>query len=144
MTLCSTSTSVSPGVTLGSGSWSPDWGSALCTWTGGSWRGSGSPTPCSLTPGPPASTPSQSQTGQMRKNWMVYLMSFCHRFIRLTPEGRVVYSQRLTVSLPCSVQSAKYPLDEESCYLNFSSFSRSKYLFYKWAEWPISVAEIRS
>ena len=71
-------------------------------------------------------------------------MSFCHRFIRLTPEGHVVYSQRLTVSLPCSVQSAKYPLDEESCHLNFSSFSRSKYLSYKWAEWPISVADIRS
>ena len=63
MTLCLTSTSGSPGEILDSGSRSPAWVWAPCTSTGGWWTGSGSPTPCSPTPGPPASTQSLSQTG---------------------------------------------------------------------------------
>ena len=70
-------------------------------------------------------------------------LSFITRFIRLSSEGRMIYSQRLTVRIPCSVKSVKYPLDEETCLLNFSSFSQSPYISFKWAERPISVASIR-
>ena len=61
----------------------------------------------------------------------------------MSSEGRMIYSQRLTVRIPCSVKSVKYPLDEETCLLNFSSFSQSPYISFKWAERPISVASIR-
>lgn len=51
-----------------------------------------------------------------------------NRFIRISPLGRVSYSQRLTVTARCKMNLRKFPHDSQSCPLkvsfNLQSFTR--------------------
>ena len=45
------------------------------------------------------------------------------RFVRITPDGAVSYSQRLTLSATCPMNLVKFPLDSQTCKLVIGSFA---------------------
>ena len=45
-----------------------------------------------------------------------------NRFIRISPAGRISYSQRLTVTARCQMDLRKFPLDTQACPLEIGSF----------------------
>ena len=45
-----------------------------------------------------------------------------NRFIRIAPNGRISYSQRLTIKASCQMNLRKFPLDSQSCPLLIGSF----------------------
>ena len=66
-----------------------------------------------------------------------------NRFIRVAPNGKVSYSQRLTVTARCKMNLQKFPHDLQSCPLNIGSFGHGEAeLTYKWAETPASMGDI--
>ena len=44
------------------------------------------------------------------------------RFVRITPDGTVSYSQRLTLAAGCPMNLVKFPLDSQNCRLEIGSF----------------------
>ena len=48
-----------------------------------------------------------------------------NRFIRISPEGRISYSQRLTLKARCKMDLRKFPLDKQVCSLKIGSFGYS-------------------
>ena len=67
-----------------------------------------------------------------------------NRFIRVAPDGKVSYSQRLTVTARCRMNLRKFPHDSQSCPLNIGSFGHSEHeLIYKWAEKPAKLGDIQ-
>ena len=53
-----------------------------------------------------------------------YLHKFAvpNRFIRISPNGRISFSQRLTITARCHMNLRKFPLDSQSCPLDIASF----------------------
>ena len=45
------------------------------------------------------------------------------RFVRITPDGTVSYSQRLTLAATCPMNLVKFPLDSQTCKLVIGSFA---------------------
>ena len=67
-----------------------------------------------------------------------------NRFIRVAPNGRVSYSQRLTVTARCRMNLRKFPHDSQSCPLKIGSFGHSEgELIYQWAEKPATLGDIQ-
>ena len=57
-----------------------------------------------------------------------------NRFVRIYPNGKVSYSQRLTIWADCPMDLSKFPLDSQSCPLNIGSFGyTASDLVYTWA-----------
>ncbi|GMR30015.1 hypothetical protein PMAYCL1PPCAC_00210, partial [Pristionchus mayeri] len=53
--------------------------------------------------------------------------------IRISPDGSVKYSERLTVTLACPMHLEMFPLDVQECPLELASFGHSdKDIVYKW------------
>ena len=44
-----------------------------------------------------------------------------NRLIRLSPDGTILYSQRLTLTLACDMMLVKYPMDNQTCKIEFGS-----------------------
>lgn len=44
-----------------------------------------------------------------------------NKLIRIFPEGRVLFSQRLTLRLECPMKLQKFPLDNQTCTINIGS-----------------------
>jgi len=66
-----------------------------------------------------------------------------NRFIRVFPNGKVSYSQRLTLWAKCPMFLGKYPFDSQSCPLDVGSFSyTSSDVVYTWASSPVSLDEV--
>jgi len=66
-----------------------------------------------------------------------------NRFIRISPQGRVSYSQRLTLWSRCPMYLGKFPLDSQSCKLEIGSYGYTgEDLSYVWAEQPLSMDEL--
>merc|ERR1719422_1221798 len=56
-----------------------------------------------------------------------------NRFVRLFPNGRVLYSQRLTIRAPCIMNLEDFPMDRQRCPLKIGSFGYTKNdLVYQW------------
>ena len=67
---------------------------------------------------------------------------FFFRFSRIYPDGRVTYSQRLTIGAACKMSLRKYPLDSQFCPLFIGSYGyTSEDLVYKWKE-NVSTEEL--
>lgn len=49
-------------------------------------------------------------------------MTVPNRFIRISPTGRISYSQRLTLIARCQMDLHKFPLDSQNCPLEIGSF----------------------
>ena len=45
---------------------------------------------------------------------------------RLLPEGRVVYSVRITMQVSCLMELSRYPLDKQVCSLKMESYSHDQ------------------
>jgi len=66
-----------------------------------------------------------------------------NRFIRVFPNGKVSYSQRLTLWAKCPMHLRKYPFDSQSCPLELGSFGyTSSDVVYRWADSPVSLDEV--
>jgi hypothetical protein len=45
----------------------------------------------------------------------LYQVAVPNRFIRIAPNGRISYSQRLTITATCRMDLTKFPLDMQVC-----------------------------
>ena len=50
-----------------------------------------------------------------------HVITVPNRLIRIFPEGKVLYSQRLTIVLDCPMKLQKFPLDNQTCTINIGS-----------------------
>jgi len=55
------------------------------------------------------------------KEGVFHLITVPNRLIRLSPDGTVLYSQRLTLTLACDMVLNKYPMDNQTCKIEFGS-----------------------
>ena len=63
-----------------------------------------------------------------------------NKFLRIAPDGKVSYSQRLTIHARCRMHLLKFPLDSQICPLWIGSYGyNTKDLIYKWRE-PSSIS----
>lgn len=77
------------------------------------------------------------------KRSYLHKMTVPNRFIRIAPDGRISYSQRLTIKARCQMDLRKFPLDLQNCPLEFGSFGHSANdVIYKWSETPLSMDKL--
>lgn len=77
------------------------------------------------------------------KNSYLHKMTVPNRFIRIAPDGRISYSQRLTVKARCQMDLHNFPLDRQLCPLGIGSFGHSaRDIVYKWSEKPLSMEQL--
>lgn len=58
-----------------------------------------------------------------------------NKLIRLQPDGVILYSIRITSTVACDMDLAKYPLDEQECMLDLESYGySSEDIVYYWSE----------
>ena len=58
-----------------------------------------------------------------------------NRFSRIYPDGRVSFSQRLTIHANCKMNLLKYPMDRQLCPLYIGSYGYpSEDLIYVWKD----------
>ena len=59
-----------------------------------------------------------------------HMITVPNRLVRIHPDGRVLFSQRLTLRLECPMKLQKFPLDNQTCIINIGSckfsFERSQ------------------
>lgn len=76
------------------------------------------------------------------KQSFLHKITVPNRFVRITPDGTVSYSQRLTLAAGCSMNLVKFPLDSQNCKLEIGSFGyTAKDVLYKWQKKPFSIGE---
>merc|ERR1711953_647287 len=74
------------------------------------------------------------------KDSYLHKIAVPNRFIRIAPDGRISFSQRLTISAKCKMNLQKFPLDSQVCPLQIGSFGHpSTDIIYKWADKPLSM-----
>ncbi|XP_042897760.1 gamma-aminobutyric acid receptor subunit alpha-6-like isoform X2 [Parasteatoda tepidariorum] len=57
------------------------------------------------------------------KNSYLHKVTVPNKFIRLRPDGQLLYSMRLTVKASCPMHLRKYPLDTQACPLEIGSYA---------------------
>ncbi|XP_055439600.1 gamma-aminobutyric acid receptor subunit delta isoform X2 [Bubalus kerabau] len=58
-----------------------------------------------------------------------------NKLIRLQPDGVILYSIRITSTVACDMDLAKYPMDEQECMLHLESYGySSEDIVYYWSE----------
>ncbi|XP_016072334.1 PREDICTED: gamma-aminobutyric acid receptor subunit delta [Miniopterus natalensis] len=58
-----------------------------------------------------------------------------NKLIRLQPDGVILYSIRITSTVSCDMDLAKYPMDEQECTLHLESYGySSEDIVYYWSE----------
>ncbi|KAK1340589.1 hypothetical protein QTO34_019160 [Cnephaeus nilssonii] len=58
-----------------------------------------------------------------------------NKLIRLQPDGVILYSIRITATVACDMDLAKYPMDEQECTLHLESYGYSaEDIVYYWSE----------
>ncbi|XP_010591476.1 gamma-aminobutyric acid receptor subunit delta [Loxodonta africana] len=58
-----------------------------------------------------------------------------NKLIRLQPDGVILYSTRITSTVACDMDLAKYPMDEQECMLDLESYGySSEDIVYYWSE----------
>jgi len=63
-------------------------------------------------------------------------------YIRIYPDGDVLYSIRISITCACSMHLALFPLDEQTCNLDIASYGWAKDdLVYIWQEDPVQLAK---
>jgi len=62
-------------------------------------------------------------------------------YIRIFPDGMILYSIRVSLTCACSMHLALFPLDEQTCYLNIASYGWAKDdLVYEWIpQGPVQI-----
>ena len=54
-----------------------------------------------------------------------------NRLLRLSPDGTILYSQCLTLTLSCDMTMIKYPMDNQTCMIEFGSCKMSSFLLFR-------------
>ncbi|XP_078720925.1 gamma-aminobutyric acid receptor subunit gamma-2-like isoform X1 [Lampetra fluviatilis] len=68
-----------------------------------------------------------------------------NQLLRISNNGKVLYTLRLTINAECQLQLHNFPMDEHSCPLEFSSYGYPKdEILYKWSKSSVEVANQRS
>lgn len=63
-----------------------------------------------------------------------------NRLIRLSPDGTILYSQRLTLTLACDMIFSNYPMDSQTCRIELGSYAYSTQdLMFHWRKDAIAV-----
>merc|ERR1712106_27134 len=76
------------------------------------------------------------------KKSFLHKITVPNRFVRISPNGFVSYSQRLTLWASCPMDLRKFPLDSHTCNLEIGSFGyTAQDVIYKWQSKPFSVGE---
>ncbi|ESO05191.1 hypothetical protein HELRODRAFT_77867, partial [Helobdella robusta] len=57
------------------------------------------------------------------KSGSFHTITVPNRLIRLSPDGTILYSQRLTLTLACDMILNKYPMDNQTCKIEFGSYA---------------------
>ncbi|XP_011438799.3 gamma-aminobutyric acid receptor alpha-like [Magallana gigas] len=66
-----------------------------------------------------------------------------NRFIRISPNGSMYFSQRLTVKAICQMELQNYPLDSQICDLQIGSFAYSyDDVVYAWRYGPLNSVQL--
>ncbi|ESP02704.1 hypothetical protein LOTGIDRAFT_138000 [Lottia gigantea] len=67
------------------------------------------------------------------QNSYLHIITTPNKFLRISPDGGILYSQRLTIRANCMMNLKKFPLDIQQCPLYFGSFAYSTSdVKYKW------------
>ena len=67
-----------------------------------------------------------------------------NKFLRITPDGRVSYSQRLTIHARCKMHLLKFPLDSQVCPLWIGSYGyASQDLLYAWKKNGVAIDDLQ-
>jgi len=61
------------------------------------------------------------------KNGLFHTITVPNRLIRLSPDGTILYSQRLTLTLSCDMILNKYPMDNQTCKIELGSCESTRY-----------------
>lgn len=56
------------------------------------------------------------------KSGLLHQTTVPNRLIRLSPDGTVLYSQRLSLTLSCNMVLDIFPMDNQTCYIEFGSY----------------------
>ncbi|XP_012695998.1 gamma-aminobutyric acid receptor subunit gamma-3-like [Clupea harengus] len=65
-----------------------------------------------------------------------------NQLLRISNEGRILYTLRMTINAECQLQLHNFPMDEHSCPLSFSSYGYPQdEVIYKWKKNPIELAD---
>ncbi|ESO06183.1 hypothetical protein HELRODRAFT_188291 [Helobdella robusta] len=57
------------------------------------------------------------------KSGRLHAITLPNRLIRLSPDGTVLYSQRLSMTLVCNMVLDRYPMDNQTCFIEFGSYA---------------------
>ncbi|GLH14021.1 Gamma-aminobutyric acid receptor subunit beta-like, partial [Gryllus bimaculatus] len=69
------------------------------------------------------------------KNSYVHTITVPNKLLRITQDGDILYSMRLTIKAKCPMELRKFPMDSQSCPLIFGSYAyTSQELVYQWTD----------
>ncbi|XP_046440275.1 gamma-aminobutyric acid receptor alpha-like [Daphnia pulex] len=67
------------------------------------------------------------------KNSYLHTITTPNKLVRLFPDGRILYSSRLTIKASCPMELRKFPMDVQLCPLNMGSFAYTQSeAIYRW------------
>ncbi|XP_036161793.1 gamma-aminobutyric acid receptor subunit epsilon [Myotis myotis] len=79
------------------------------------------------------------------KKIRVYSITMHSQVVRIHKDGKVLYTDRMTIDAGCSFHMLKFPMDSHSCPLSFSSFSYPENeIMYKWKDFKLEINENNS
>ena len=55
------------------------------------------------------------------KDAKAHMITVPNKLMRIFPDGKVLYSQRLTLKLDCPMKLQKFPIDNQTCTINIGS-----------------------
>ncbi|CAH1159698.1 unnamed protein product [Phaedon cochleariae] len=71
------------------------------------------------------------------KNSYVHTITVPNKLLRISQDGDILYSMRLTIKAKCPMELKSFPMDRQSCPLIFGSYAyTSKDLIYRWQNEP--------
>ncbi|XP_041937366.1 gamma-aminobutyric acid receptor subunit gamma-3-like [Alosa pseudoharengus] len=68
-----------------------------------------------------------------------------NQLLRISNDGRILYTLRMTINAECQLQLHNFPMDEHSCPLSFSSYGYPREeVIYKWKRNSIELSDQKS
>src|SRR6218665_1833568 len=55
------------------------------------------------------------------KSGLAHTITVPNRMLRLSPDGTIFYTQRLSLTLSCTMNLERYPMDNQTCYIELGS-----------------------
>lgn len=69
------------------------------------------------------------------KDGKLHMITVPNRMLRIHPDGKVLFSQRMNLRLECIMKLQKYPLDNQTCTINIGSYAYlTKDIEFEWSE----------